>query len=146
MAGRIGCNRQSGWILPGELLAFVRVQFTTPCRYAEEVQAHGCVRIGKYAGKPRVSGQDSDTELLVQLAHQRMVWRFARLDLAAGKFPVAGPNFVGGTLGQEKGVVWKLKDGGGNFEDSGCFGLFVHFVPTLFCQTGRGLMSRRQLQ
>jgi len=61
----------------------------------------------------------------LQFAHQRMVWRLARFDLAAGKFPIAGPDFAGGALGEKKGVIWPLKNGGGDFDDFCFFGLAV---------------------
>jgi hypothetical protein len=40
------------------------------------------------------------------------VRRLAGFDLAAREFPIASPDFVGGTFGEEEGVVGALQNGG----------------------------------
>jgi hypothetical protein len=53
----------------------------------------------------------------LELAQQCVAGCFSGLDLAAGKFPVAGPDFVGRTLGEKEGSIGALQDGGGNFNN-----------------------------
>ena len=101
------------------------MQLAAPRRHAKEIQPHRRMRIGEHAGNPRVRGLDLDPQFLAQLAHQRMVRCLARLDLAAGEFPIAGPDFIGRALGEEEGAVGALQDGGGNFDDFCVFGLRV---------------------
>ena len=101
------------------------MQLAAPRRHAKEIQPHRRMGISEHASNPRIRSLDLDTQLLAQLALQRMQRRLAFLDLAAGEFPVAGPDFVGGALGEEEGAVGALQDGGGDFDDFCDFGLRV---------------------
>lgn len=100
----------------------MRVQLAVPCRYTKEMQPHRRMWIGINARHPRISRGDRDAQLFAQLAHQRVMRRLAGFDLAAGKFPIARPDFAGGTLGEEERAIWTLKDGGGDFDDFRIFG------------------------
>ena len=55
---------------------------------------------GKGTGDRRLA-----TEFLAQLPDDRSLWRLARLDLAAGKFPFEWEVFVGGALRHEHTTV-----------------------------------------
>ena len=95
----------------------MRMGFAAPLCDAEEIQPHRGMRIDKHTCQPRVGGLHFDTEFLAQLAVQRMQRRLALLHLAAGEFPIAGPDFVGGALGQQEGTIGFLQHGGGYFDN-----------------------------
>src|SRR3989338_1012215 len=115
----------------------MRMQLAAPLRHTKEMQPHRCVRISEHAGNPRIRRFDLDTQFLAQLAYQRMVGRLAGFDLAAGKFPVACPDFVGGALGEEEGAIGTLQDGGGDLDyflcshRVGCIPCTMLFTNTL---------------
>ena len=95
------------------------MQLAAPRRHAKEIQPHRRMRISEHAGHPRISGLHLDAQFLAQLAHQRMIRRLAGFDFAAGKFPIAGPDFVWGRWAGKEGVVGALQHGGGDFDDFG---------------------------
>jgi len=101
------------------------MQLATPFRHTKEIQPHRRMGIGEHARDPRVCGLDRNAQFLMQLAAQRMIRRLAGLDLAAGEFPIACPDFAGGALGEQEGAVGALQDGGGNFDDFCGFGGIV---------------------
>jgi len=83
------------------------------------------MRVSEYSRQPGIRGNDRNTQFLTQLAAQRMAGRLACLDLAAGEFPIACPDFVGRTLGEEERAVGALQDGGGDFDQLGFFNRVV---------------------
>jgi hypothetical protein len=75
------------------------------------------VFIDVLAHEPRRRKRRFDAELFMQLAYQRRARRFARLDLAAGKFPVAGIERLRGALAEQKASVRPQDHGGGDLGD-----------------------------
>jgi hypothetical protein len=67
----------------------VHVQLAGPLVDLAEVQAHQRVRVVDALDLPGMDRADGDADLLLQLAAQRLLDASRRLDLAAGKFPVA---------------------------------------------------------
>ena len=95
----------------------MRMQLATPLCHTKEIQPHRRMGISEYASNPRIRGLDLDAQFLMQLTVQRVVRRLAGLDLAAGEFPVTGPDFSGRALCEEEGAVGALQDGGGDLDD-----------------------------
>ena len=62
--------------------------FAMPRNDAKELQADGGVRVAELTGQPWPRTINDDSQLFVELAHQRFAQALTRLDLAAGKFPV----------------------------------------------------------
>src|SRR5262245_29852190 len=79
--------------------------FAAPSPHAEEMESHSGVRIGVHARDPRRGELDIHAEFLVELTGERVRWRFALLDLTAGKFPIAAIDFAGRALRQQKAAV-----------------------------------------
>ena len=52
----------------------------------------------------------------MQLARERVLGGFARLDLAAGKFPPARIHLAGRALREQEAAVWPFDDRGGDFD------------------------------
>jgi hypothetical protein len=90
LAGSIGSTSTLPARLPGQRVVVDVADLPVPAADAEEMQPHVGVRIDELAGDPRRVAVGLDAELLVELAHQRLRRGLARLDLAAGEFPVAG--------------------------------------------------------
>ena len=59
------------------------------------------VRIAESLHEPRRGAAHGDAQLFGELAIERFARRFAGLELAAGKFPVAGIGFSGGALREQ---------------------------------------------
>ena len=92
--------------------------FPFPGGYPPEIEAHGGVRVGELAGQPGRAFGDGDAEFFLQLADQRLAYRFAGFDLAAGELPVTGVDLAFWPLGEEKfSPVGAQHDGGGNFNN-----------------------------
>ena len=79
---------------------------------------------GMSRGEPRRVAVGHDAELLGELAHQRLRRALARLDLAAGEFPVAGVGLAFRTAAEQEAAVGLQDDGGRRFDD-----LPAHFPP-----------------
>jgi hypothetical protein len=75
--------------LPLEFLAIVPDRLARPIEHAEKVQLDVRVRIAVALHEPRRGAAHVDAELLGELAVERVARRSRRLELAAGKFPVA---------------------------------------------------------
>jgi hypothetical protein len=73
------------------------------------------VGVDVFARDPGIGLHDVDADLLMQLAREGLVGRFAGLDLAAGKFPVAGVHLAGWALREEESAVGPLDDRGRYF-------------------------------
>ena len=84
---------------------------------AEEMQPHVGMLIDMFAHDPGRCPQHLDFQFLPQLPRQGGTGRLAKLDLAAGEFPVAGVEGIGGALAEEKRAIRPLDDGGGNLGD-----------------------------
>ena len=54
---------------------------------------HARVFVRMDFGQPRYGAADADAEFFFELALQRLKFGFARLDLAAGKFPIPRVRF-----------------------------------------------------
>src|SRR5439155_1378193 len=78
--------------LPFESLAVVPDRIEVPRQHAKEMQLHMSVRIDEAAHEPRHGVAHHEAQLLAQFTIERGARRFARLELAAGEFPVS---FVG---------------------------------------------------
>ncbi|SUA20155.1 Uncharacterised protein [Neisseria gonorrhoeae] len=52
-------------------------------------------------GQPRRGGEDADAEFFSKLALQGLEVGFARLDLAAGKFPISGIGLAFGARAEQ---------------------------------------------
>src|SRR5688572_15759326 len=98
--------------LPGERLAFVRVRFSRPLDYSEEMQAHHAVRILVDARDPRIRGDDPDAQFLAEFALQGAFDGLAWFHLAARKLPVACIHLALGSLRQQKPAVGMFDDRG----------------------------------
>ena len=85
-----------------------------PREHAEEVELDVRVRIDEMLDHPRRGAQDGKAELLDQLARERGGRRFAGLELAARKFPVAGVGLARRALRQQDAARGVEDDGGGN--------------------------------
>jgi hypothetical protein len=92
------------------------MRLALPSMNAKEIQPHCAVRVGEHARDPGISRPDVDAELLVELSGERGCRRLARLDLATGKFPVAGVDLARGTLGEEERAVGAPDDRRGNLD------------------------------
>jgi hypothetical protein len=64
------------------------------------------MRIVVLGGLPDLHRADGDAQLLMELAPQRLLDRFARLDLAAGELPVARIGLALGAGGQQQRLVF----------------------------------------
>jgi hypothetical protein len=77
------------------------------------------VLIDMLAAQPGIGTRHLDAKLLLQLTYQRVMRRFAGLDLAAGKFPITRIEGARRPLAQQelRGAVRRtaLDDGGSNF-------------------------------
>src|SRR5690606_22948377 len=87
-----------------------------PAGYVAHVQAQALAGIGLGHGDQVRADLGLDAELFVQLAHQGGLGRFARLALAAGKFPEAGEVAVGGAARQQDAAAGVGDDGGEDFD------------------------------
>src|SRR3989338_9645816 len=105
--------------LPSKLLPLMWMQLPAPRHHAEKIQPYSRVRISEHACNPRIRCFDLDTQFLAQLTYQRMIRCLTRLNLATREFPIAGPDFAGGTLGEEEGDVRSLQHGGSDFAELG---------------------------
>ncbi len=65
------------------------------------------------------ASRTAETQLLGELAVEGRARRFAGLELAAGKFPVAGVRLAGGALRQQHAAVRALEDRGGDLAPRG---------------------------
>ena len=65
------------------------------------------IRIGvaREGERSKIGGRDLDAKLLAKLAHERMLWRFSKLDLAARKLPKPGKRSALGALGDQDPAV-----------------------------------------
>src|SRR5258706_8780658 len=79
------------------------------------MQPHGRVRVGVDARDPGRGLASLDAELLAQLADQCCARILVRLDLAAGKLPVARIRLAPRGLRQKKSSVGAVDDGRGGF-------------------------------
>jgi hypothetical protein len=86
------------------------MRLAAPLMHPKKVEANGAVGIRENPREPRIRRPDVDAELFVQLAGERGCRRLARLDLAAGKFPVAGVDLARRALGEEERAVGTLDD------------------------------------
>ena len=89
-------------------------RFALPGEDAEEMQLDVRVRIDEALDQPRRGAAHREAEFLVQFAVQRGARRLARLELAAGKLPVAGVDLAGRALRQQDLAVGADDDGGGD--------------------------------
>ena len=103
--------------LPGKELSFVRVRLTLPIEYAKEIQPHRGVRVFKHPGDPAAGLADNDPEFFMQFARQRRLQGFARLDLAAGEFPVTRIDLARRPLRQQHAAVRLGQHSGNDFGD-----------------------------
>src|SRR5687767_10100395 len=94
--------------LPRDRLVFARMRLAAPRMHPKKAEANGAVGISENPREPRISRPDVDAELLVELSRERGGRRLAPLELAAGKFPVAGVDLARGTLGEEESAVGAL--------------------------------------
>ncbi len=88
-----------------------------PLQHAEEMQADVGVLIDMLAHDPRIGAHYLDAQFLVQFAHEGRMRRLARLDLAAGEFPVSGVEGVGRALAEQESAVGPGDDRGGDVDD-----------------------------
>ncbi len=100
--------------LPRERLPVVAVQFAVPRVHAEEVELDVRVRIDELLHEPRRRASHVDAEFFLEFARQRRARRLARLELAAGKLPVARVRLAGGTLREQHLPVGPQQHGGGD--------------------------------
>ena len=105
--------------LPGKVLSFAWMRFARPFEYAEEIQPHGRMRIGEYAGDPAAGTHHTYAQFFGEFASQRGFERFAGFHLAARKFPIAGVYLVGRPAGEQDFAVGANEDGGNDFNDGG---------------------------
>ena len=82
------------------------------------MQPHMRVFIHVFAHQPRFGRIGADVEFFIQLAHQRLLRLFARLDLAAGKFPIPGVKAARRTLAEQIRAVVADNHGGGHRHDA----------------------------
>ena len=64
-----------------------------------------------------------DAKFLLQFPDQGLLGTFARLDLAAGEFPQAGPRLACGPLGEQHAAVRVDQGAGGNKNEFDAHGL-----------------------
>ncbi len=91
--------------LPCQRRMHVVAQFAAPSGHPEEVEPHVGVLVDVLAHDPRRRRGHLDFQLLMQFAHQRIARRLARLDLAAGKLPVARIEGVRRALAEQEAAV-----------------------------------------
>src|SRR6266702_2955728 len=87
--------------LPRERLTFAPVRLAVPRRHLAEIEAHVGVRIVVLKHVPAMARLHVNAEFFVQFARERRFHRFARLQLAARKFPIAFVWFSGGPLREQ---------------------------------------------
>src|SRR3989338_8395611 len=103
--------------LPSKLLPLMWMQLPAPRHHAEKIQPYSRVRISEHACNPRIRCLDLDTQFLAQLTYPLIIAFFSLLNLSTREFPIAGPDFAGGTLGKEEGAVRSLQHGGSDFDE-----------------------------
>jgi hypothetical protein len=109
-----GQERRHGVVsrgLPLEGLAVVARELAVPREDAKEVKLDVRVRIHELLHEPRARALDVDAEFLAQLAVEGMARGFAGLELAAGKFPVAGVRLARRPLREQHPAVAPQDDG-----------------------------------
>ena len=104
--------------LPDECLPVVADGLAGPVEHAKEMEQDMRVRIAESLHEPRRGASHREAQLFGKFAIERCAWRFAGLELAAGKFPVAGIGFAGGALREQHLSVRALDDGCGNVQQS----------------------------
>ena len=95
--------------LPRERLPVVPDRLAVPFEHAEEMELDVRVRIAEALHEPRRGAAHVDAELLGELAVERCARRLARLELAAGKFPVARVGFAGRPLREQHAAVRRAR-------------------------------------
>ncbi len=99
--GRQQRRHVGGQRLPDKRLTFAAMRLARPLRHLAEKEPHVGVRIVVFERMPEVTSLHVDAEFLVQLARERRLDRFPRLQLAARKLPVAFVRLAGRTLGEQ---------------------------------------------
>ena len=105
--------------LPADRLVLERLRLAFPRGDAKEMQPHRRMGIRIDARDPGRGGGDGDAELFGELAAERGARILARLDLSAGKFPVAGIRLALGALREQERAVGPLDHGRGDFGECG---------------------------
>ena len=120
-------------LLPRPRLPFPGLQFARPPAGFDphKPQVHARVFVRMDFGQPRYGAADADTEFFFKLALQRLKFGFARLDLAAGKFPIPRVRFSFGARTEQVVAVF-IQDDAGDDADEGAGVWFCHG-----CQSGR---------
>ena len=96
-----------------------------------------CVFVGMDFGQPRRSGKDTDTEFFFKLALQGLKIAFACLNLASGKFPIAGIRFSFGAGTEQVAAVLVEQNSGNHLHQWTC--VFSHHELILICGRRRHL-------
>ena len=97
-AGSSGADGVVPGNLPLERLAVVARELALPGEHAEEMELDVRMRIDELLHEPRRRAAHGDAELLVQFARECRSRRFAGLELAARKLPVARVRLARGSL------------------------------------------------
>ena len=96
-----------------------------------------CVFVGMDFGQPRRSGKDTDTEFFFKLALQGLKIAFACLNLAAGKFPIAGIRLALRARTEQVAAVFVEQNSGNHLHQWTC--VFSHHELILICGRRRHL-------
>ena len=104
-------------VLPRERLPVVAYRLAVECPDAKEMELDVRMRIDEFLHEPGRRAAHDDAELLAELAHQRLLGRLVRFELAARKFPVTGVGLAGRSLREQDVPVAALDDRCGDAND-----------------------------
>ena len=90
-----------------------------------------CVFVGMGFGQPRRSSKDTDTEFFFKLALQGLKVALACLNLAAGKFPIAGIGLALWAGTKQVAAVLVEQNSGNHLHQWTC--VFSHHELILIC-------------
>ena len=82
-----------------------------------EVKAHVGMLVAMLLHKPGEGIGQTHAKLLVELAHKRLMHRFAILKLAAGELPVSSPGLAFGAGGEKHSAVFANQHADGNIHN-----------------------------
>ena len=99
------------------MISYVAAPFTD----TKNVQMNVRVLVVMFAVQPRVSTNNFNTQLFVQLTNQCRIGGFAGLNFSAREFPIAGVHRVRRTLAEQEFAIGALDNGGGDMNGFWCF-------------------------
>ena len=103
--------------IKAEVLSFLGKRLAEEVARTAEVKAHVGMLVAMLLHKPGEGIGQTHAKLLVELAHKRLMHRFAILKLAAGELPVSSPGLAFGAGGEKHSAIFANQHADGNIHN-----------------------------